>query len=275
MIRKILWQVAGLLVVMGLAAPAGWAVSTFESSLTITDLTVTIERLSDNFIFTPTSGFNYTRIIGQVQDTNPDQTRLDNESTTILTSPNALNYTGGPWFTSLSSSVSYSSDRGAISLQVQGNAPEPSGAEFGVVSGSSMGDFHELEFPYITAGNYEVRVTGNYTYQYKMTQDPGAEYSFAMAYFQRYAAITGIGIDGELIPHWGDYFSKSVDSGALTGVIDFTIEVTYESNGPQKLDIGAMIYQDGGVAPVPLPGAAWLLGSGLAGLLLWRRRRQG
>jgi hypothetical protein len=267
--KKVSYVFVAVLMVVMLWAPAGWS-ALINYHLTITDLVVTIGSVSS----TPTQGTNYVNINGRA-DSPVEQPSLggpDNliEAETTFTVPLSLSYTGGPWFTEISSSISYTGNVGTIELDAKGTAPDPFPTEYGTLGESAIASFLDLYFPDLTPGSV-VKVTGSYTLDYELAQDLGSANSFEPAYFWAYARIEGDGWeDGFLIPYFEDYLFDS-EKKNVSGTINyqFTVDENYE--GPQTLTIKAFIEQDGRVSPVPVPGAVWLLGTGLLGLLAWRR----
>jgi len=82
-------------------------------------------------------------------------------------------------------------------------------------------------------------------------------------------------IDGSLVVNNGYYRGhppnrESNSVSLLAGIHPFSIEFFEDFGGPSGVDL----YLPPGVtyAPVPIPGAVWLLGSGLMGLVAIRRR---
>lgn len=269
--KKLGYAFVAALMLVNLWATAGWSASTIESYLTITDLQVSIYSPSTGQTYYPEGGGNYAFISGQAEY--PEQPLYDTEYATGLDSHINLSFSSGPWFTSISSQVSYNTEEnlGAISLSGDCTAPQPSGTDFGSVGISAMAKYQNLFFPDLPEGDYNVQVQGSYTYHYKMIQDPDP-YPFYGVYFEYNARIEGEGLgnDQYLIPLWSEYFFTPVDDD-VNGTITYSSAGVHFDAGDQYLTVHSLMSQSGGVSPVPVPGAVWLLGSGLAGLLAWRR----
>ena len=67
-----------------------------------------------------------------------------------------------------------------------------------------------------------------------------------------------------------------VDLTSLGNVVGLEFTLSSSDVGEYGMNTPGYFAMDNlnGVAPVPIPGAVWLMGSGLVGLIGWRRRRQ-
>lgn len=114
------------------------------------------------------------------------------------------------------------------------------------------------------------------TYTYRTTFDLTGFNPASASFFGRWASddygveiyLNGVAQNIADHPSYTTWSSFSVNSGFISGVNTLDFVVLNSGGGPT----GLRVELKSDASPVPVPGAAWLMGSGLLGLFIKRKR---